>query len=58
MRDLAEVRHISKIYNPGTVHENVFGSLRWRLPGLLFFVVGSNGSGKDQPLNILCGSFP
>ena len=48
---MLELKHIHKMYNPGTINEiclfDDFNS-----------VVGSNGSGKTSMLNIICGTIP
>lgn len=57
---MLEMRHISKTYNPGTVHETcLFQDFNLLIDkGSFVSVVGSNGSGKTSMLNILCGSIP
>ena len=57
---MLEVQHITKIYNPGTVHETcLFKDFSLKIEqGSFASVVGSNGSGKTSLLNILCGSIP
>ena len=57
---MLELRHISKTYNPGTVHETcLFTDFSLTIEQSSFVsVVGSNGSGKTSLLNILCGSIP
>jgi putative ABC transport system ATP-binding protein len=56
--NLAEMRHIFKTFNPGTVSEiSLFQDFGLSLRrGSFTVVVGSNGSGKTTLLNILCGS--
>lgn len=55
-----ELKHISKVYNPGTVHETVlFNDFSLSVEkGSFVSVVGSNGSGKTSMLNIICGTIP
>jgi putative ABC transport system ATP-binding protein len=55
-----ELRHIEKVYNPGTIHETcLFHDFSLCIqPHSFVSVVGSNGSGKTSLLNILCGSIP
>lgn len=55
---MLELKNISKIYNPGTVHEScLFENFNLRINDQDFVsVVGSNGSGKTSMLNIICGS--
>ena len=57
---MLEVQHITKVYNPGTVHETcLFRDFSLQVEkGSFVSVVGSNGSGKTSLLNILCGSIP
>lgn len=57
---MLELKNITKVYNPGTVHENVlFRDFSFGVnEGSFVSVVGSNGSGKTSLLNILCGSIP
>lgn len=57
---MLELRHITKVYNPGTVHETcLFNDFSLTIEkGSFVTVVGSNGSGKTSLLNILCGSIP
>lgn len=61
MPDVAmQLNRITKIYNPGTVHETLlFRDFSLEVEkGSFVSVVGSNGSGKTSMLNILCGSIP
>ncbi len=55
---LAELRHIRKVFNAGTVSEmEVFHDFSLTIhEGEFLSVVGSNGSGKTTTLNLLCGS--
>ncbi len=57
---MLELRHVRKIYNPGTVREMcLFEDFSLTVArGQFLSVVGSNGSGKTSLLNILCGSVP
>ena len=57
---MLEFDAITKIYNPGTVHEtSLFHDFSLRIEDHSFVtVVGSNGSGKTSMLNILCGTIP
>lgn len=55
---MLEMKHISKIYNAGTVTEMcLFDDFNLTVQdGEFVSVVGSNGSGKTSMLNIICGS--
>ncbi len=55
-----QFHQITKVYNPGTVHETVlFHDFSLTVDkGSFVTVVGSNGSGKTSMLNILCGTIP
>ena len=57
---MLELKHITKIYNPGTVTETcVFNDFNLAVEsGSFVSVVGSNGSGKTSMLNIICGNIP
>ncbi len=57
---MLEFKSISKVYNPGTIHETLlFQDFSLKIEDHSFVtVVGSNGSGKTSMLNILCGSIP
>lgn len=57
---MLEMKHITKIYNPGTVQETcLFRDFSLQIEqGSFVSVVGSNGSGKTSMLNLLCGSIP
>ena len=57
---MLELKNVTKVYNPGTVHEHVlFRDFSLAIADNSFVsVVGSNGSGKTSLLNILCGSIP
>lgn len=57
---MLELKHITKIYNPGEVTENaLFEDFNLSVrDGQFVSVVGSNGSGKTSLLNIICGSIP
>ena len=55
---MLELKNITKVFNPGTIHETVlFRDFNLAIDkGSFVSVVGSNGSGKTSLLNILCGS--
>ncbi|MDD4230094.1 MAG: ATP-binding cassette domain-containing protein [Dehalococcoidales bacterium] len=55
---MLDLKHISKIYNPGTINETcIFQDFNLLInDGEFVSVVGSNGSGKTSMLNIICGS--
>lgn len=55
---MLELKHISKIYNPGLVTEMcLFDDFNFTVnDGEFVSVIGSNGSGKTSMLNIICGS--
>lgn len=55
---MLELKHIKKVYNPGSVTEMcLFEDFNLTVKEKEFVsVVGSNGSGKTSMLNIICGS--
>ena len=57
---MLELKHIRKVYNPGTVTEMcLFDDFNLTVrDGEFVSIVGSNGSGKTSMLNIICGSIP
>ncbi|MEA4964752.1 MAG: ATP-binding cassette domain-containing protein [Oscillospiraceae bacterium] len=57
---MLELKHIDKVYHPGTVTEAcLFRDFNLSIEdGSFVAVVGSNGSGKTSMLNIICGSIP
>ena len=57
---MLEVRHLKKVFNPGTVNEKVAisdASLHLA-PGDFVTVIGGNGAGKSTLLNSVAGVFP
>lgn len=57
---MLELKHIKKIYNPGSISETcLFEDFNLTVAdGEFVSIVGSNGSGKTSMLNIICGSIP
>ena len=57
---MLELKGIHKYYNPGTINEMcLFQDFSLSIDkGEFVSVVGSNGSGKNSMLNIICGSIP
>lgn len=57
---MLELREVTKVYQPGTIHETcLFDRFSLKIEtGSFVSVVGSNGSGKTSMLNIICGSIP
>lgn len=57
---MLELKHINKVYSPGTITEHcLFKDFNLTVKDKEFVsVVGSNGSGKTSMLNIICGSIP
>ncbi|MCI8284466.1 MAG: ATP-binding cassette domain-containing protein [Firmicutes bacterium] len=55
---MLELKHIDKIYNIGTVNEQLlYNDFNLSIDdGEFVSVVGSNGSGKTSMLNVICGS--
>ena len=56
---MLDIRHISKIFNPGTVNEKrALTDLSLHLDkGEFVTVIGSNGAGKSTLFNAIAGSF-
>jgi putative ABC transport system ATP-binding protein len=57
---MIRLQNLSKVFNPGTVHENVAirnVSLRIR-EGEFVTIIGSNGAGKTTLFNLISGTFP
>lgn len=57
---MLELKHIHKVYNPGTITEmTLFEDFNLSVEeGSFVSIVGSNGSGKTSLLNLICGSIP
>lgn len=57
---MLEISHISKTFNPGTIHEkHAITDLSLHLnPGDFVTVIGGNGAGKSTLLNAVAGVFP
>jgi putative ABC transport system ATP-binding protein len=55
---MLDLKHIFKIYNPGTINKTcIFQDFNLSInSGEFVSVVGSNGSGKTSMLNIICGT--
>ncbi len=55
---MLELKHIDKVYNRGTVNEQLlYSDFSLSIDdGEFVSVVGSNGSGKTSMLNVVCGS--
>lgn len=57
---MLELRHIQKVFNPGTVNEKIaIRDLNLTLKeGDFVTVIGGNGAGKSTMLNLIAGTFP
>lgn len=57
---MLELRHIQKVFNPGTVNEKIaIRDLNLTLKeGDFVTVIGGNGAGKSTVLNLIAGTFP
>ena len=57
---MLRVEHLSKTFNPGTIHEKkALDKLSLHLaPGEFVTVIGGNGAGKSTMLNAIAGTWP
>ena len=55
---MLEMRHVTKIFNPGTVDEKIaLNDLSFTLnDGDFVTVIGGNGAGKSTMQNAICGT--
>ena len=56
---MLEMRHVTKIFNPGTVDEKIaLNDLSFTLnDGDFVTVIGGNGAGKSTMQNAICGTW-